>query len=272
VWLARRNGPDDAFFSMGQVQGLPESGWYDPALADVFGEMHLLFASTYSQEIMLARLDLSDRSIGSPRAIVRTSRPSGIPNSPCPIVSSSGELLGVSHFDKVGLDNDHYLALDFDPETPSLRFVDTPAWHGNGGFASGTFFSIEQTALLTNRVVSYDAPWWAGGQGYAGETLDLVFYGPPQVEPRFSAVLGLGGSFLPSPIAISGFGSLGIEPLGSIWLDVGMIDGPSGQARLPLPIPDDNELRNVLVPAQSVAFDLFTNQVILGNTAGLRIL
>jgi len=272
VFLARRNGPNDPFFLMGQVAGLPESAWYDPALADVFGEMHLLFTSTYAQEIVLAPLELNTRSVLEGRPIVRAARPGSIPNAGRPIVSSAGDLLGVSHFDKVGLDNDHYLSLDLDPQTPPVLVVDSPGWQSSGGFAAGRFFAVEQVGLTANRVIAYDAPWWAGGQGHAGDALDLVVLAPPALEPRHAAVLGFAGRFLPEPLQLPGLGMLGVDPLGSVWLGIGLIDGRSGEGHLEVQLPDDPDLLHQLVPGQCATLDTFANRLVLSNTAGVRIL
>jgi hypothetical protein len=220
----------------------------------------------------MAPLDLNTITAGAAQPIARSARSNGVLTSPQPITSPSGELLGISHFDKVGVDSDHYLSLDLDPSTPPVLFVNTPFWTGNGTFAGGAFYTTEQTSAFTFRVVSYEAPWWTGGQGRRGGMLDMVFWAPPVPELQWASLLVLSPGFLGSGLPIYGMqGLLGVVPTGSLWLVAGPNEAWSGRARLRLSIPEDAALRNVVVPAQSVAVDLFRGELTFGNTAGLRL-
>lgn len=269
VIIARRADVSAPWNALGPVRNLPPQSYYDPALANVDGQLHLLFDN--APRIDMVPIELVAMSlVGQPMPIVLPARPGSFANSPTPLVDANGNLIGVSHHDVLGTDNDHYLALDLDPTTPSLLATDTPGWSHNGGFAGGAFFGAER-ALTGNTVTRTGLTWMPPTRGRPGDDVFLeVFVGEPQVpEPMNPPAAMLSPHYLPVPFAIPGFeNALGLDPLGMVIV-FGTVDLRTGRAGTWLPIPPDPRLAGVEFATQSIV--ITSARLQFTNTAPLQI-
>jgi hypothetical protein len=257
----------------GTVTGLPAGpGYYDPAVADIGGQLVVLYVTgtTANGSIAYSPLDINTLVAGPSVTVVRP-RGAGAANSPTPVVTSTGELIGLSHHDVIGSDNDHYISMDLDPNTPSVLFIDTTTWINNGGFAGGTFFDAE--ALVPYQITSTQAVWWTGGRAAIGTNMEITVNVPPKTTgvPDLSFIM-LSRAFLPTPSMIPGVTNLlGIDPSFLILIPAGAHTLQTGQVIVNIGVPNDASLRNLVVPGQSLTIDLTSSTLILGNTAALAI-
>lgn len=269
VVIARRADVAAPWNALGPVRNLPPQSYYDPALANVDGELHLLF--DHAPRIDMVPIELVRLSlVGVPVPIVLPARPGSLANSPTPIVDANGNLIGVSHHDALGTDNDHYLALDLDPTTPSLRATDTPGWSHNGGFAGGAFFGAER-AVTGNTVTRTGLTWMPPTRGRPGDDVFLeVLVGAPQVpEPMNPPTAMLSPGYLPAPFTIPGFeNALGLDPVGMVIV-FGTVDPLTGRAGTWLPIPPDPMLAGIELSTQSLV--IASGRLQFTNTAPLEI-
>ena len=269
VVIARRADVTTPWNALGAVRNLPPQPYYDPALANVDGELHLLF--NHAPRIDMVPIELVSLSlVGASRPIVLPTRPGSLANSPTPIVDANGNLVGVSHHDALGTDNDHYLTLDLDPATPSLLATDTRGWSHNGGFAGGAFFSAER-APTGNTVTRTGHAWMPPTRGRPGDDVFLeVFVGEPQVpEPMNPPAAMLSPRYLPVPFVVPGFeNALGLDPLGMVIV-FGTVDRVTGRAGTWLPIPPDPMLAGIELSTQSLV--IASGRLQFTNTAPLEI-
>ena len=269
VVIARRNDVSAAWNALGSVRNLPPQPYYDPALANVDGRLHLLFNN--APRIDMVPIELVQLSlVGVPVPLVLPAQPGSLANSPTPIVDANGNLIGVSHHDAFGTDNDHYLALDLDPTTPSLLATDTPGWSHNGGFAGGAFFGAERS-FTGNTVGRTGLTWMPPTRGRPGDDVFLeVLVGQPQVpEPMNPPTAMLSPRYLPTPFTIPGFeNALGLDPLGMVIV-FGTIDPLTGRVGTWLPIPPDPMLAGIELSTQSLVISATRLQ--FTNTAPLKI-
>jgi hypothetical protein len=276
VLVATRANVVSPWVPKGTVTGLPAGpGYFDPAVANIGGQLVLLYVtgSAASASIAYSPLDINTLAAGPAVILVRPNRTSGgQANSPTPIVTSTGELVALSHHDVVGSDNDHYMSMDLDPNTASVLFIDTTTWINNGGFAGGTFFDAESVAPY--QITSTQSAWWTGGRAAIGTNMEITINVPPKSSgaPHLSFIM-LSRAFLPTPLAIPGVTNLlGIDPTSLILINAGTHVIQTGQATVNIGVPNDASLSNLAIPGQSLSIDLTSSALILGNTAALTIL
>ena len=274
VLVATRANVVSPWVVKGSVTGLPAGpGYYDPSVANVGGQLVLLYVtgSAGNASIAYSPLDINTLAAGPSVIVVRPNRATGEANSPTPIVTSAGELVGLSHHDVVGSDNDHYMSMDLDPNTPSVLFIDTTTWINNGGFAGGKFFDAE--SVTPYQITSTEAAWWTGGRAAIGTNMEITVNVPPRSTgtPHLSFIM-LSRAFLPTPTAIPGVTNLlGVDPTSLILISAGTHVVQTGQATLNIGVPNDPSLSNLAIPGQSLSIDLVSSALILGNTAALTI-
>lgn len=175
-WLATRTALGQPWTIAGPVGPLPTQPYYDPALADYNGQPHLLHV--LGQDIVMTPINLGNGALTGPSVvIVPRARATSTANSPTPVLDSAGELIGLSHHDLLGSDNDHYMSLDLDVNTPSILLHDTTSWINNGGFIGGRFFDAE--AIAPYHVFTMDTFWITGGRARIGTSMDVFAYAPP---------------------------------------------------------------------------------------------
>ena len=200
-WLASRAAVGMPWQIVGQITPLPAQAYYDPALADFNGQTHLLHVLGTS--IAMTPINLTNASLSGPSVIViNQARAGSTANSPTPVLDTMGLLIGFSHHDVLGADNDHYMSLDFDPTTPSVLMHDSTTWRNNGGFIGGRFCDAESTAPY--HVLALDNYWFTGGRGPVGGVIDVFAYVPPTsstTEAYFSFLL-IGAAHLPAPLPV----------------------------------------------------------------------
>lgn len=267
VFVAARSAITAPWAERGRVTGLPPQLFFDPAVANIDGDVHLLFLS--GDSIAAARLDLTTLALGPARRVVGPARAGSLANSPTPIVDDCGELQGVSHHDLLAGDNDHYLALDLDPATPSLLALDTPAWINNGAFAGGRFFSASNAAT-GYRVIDVMLAFMPPVQAGPGEDVFVAIEcGQPSVPEPMNPPILIGPGFLPGPITLPGIGGgLGLDPLGMVVLFGGW-DPVEERFGAWLRLPAEEALRGQLLPLQGLV--LRPGQIAFTNTSQMRI-
>ncbi|MCA8956949.1 MAG: hypothetical protein KDC87_12800 [Planctomycetes bacterium] len=252
AYLAQRASTDAAFGSPAVLGGLPVQSDYDPAIGTVHGETCLFFR--LGNSIFYSAIDMTTLAVSPDRKLaVGPSRTGSTANSPTPIFDPNGEVTGLSHHDLLGSDNDHYISFDLDPFTASQPVVDTTTWTNNGGFAGGRFFSAESSPAPYH-VIDVDTYWMAGTRASIGAPAHVEFYSPPatSTSPQFATLL-LSRGFLANGIQIPGIGHrLGLDPVGLITYQVGLIDNRTGRATLELQIPNQLGLLGATVPAQGL--------------------
>jgi hypothetical protein len=218
-------------------------------------------------------LDVNTLQAGPTTVVVAPARAGSVANSPTPIVTSTGELVGLSHHDVLASDNDHYFSFDLDPATPSVLFLDTPTWINNGGYAGGVFYDAESTPAPYH-IFDVETVWWTGGRAAIGTNLEVTVNAPGRMSgvPAISFFVVSRG-FLASPVAIAGvIGPLGIDPSLLILFPVGAHTLATGRARNVVSLPNDPSLKGLVLPAQSLTIFLTPQtQIALGNTAALAI-
>ncbi|MEZ5964898.1 MAG: hypothetical protein R3F56_13745 [Planctomycetota bacterium] len=267
-WLASRAAVGMPWSIVGQITALPGQAYYDPSLADYNGQTYLLHV--LGTDIAMTPINLSNASLnGQPQVIINAARAGATANSPTPILDPAGQLIGVSHHDVLSSDNDHYMSMDFDPTTPAVLMNDTATWTNNGGFIGGRFFDAESSGVY--HVFAIDTYWFTGGRGPVGGTMDIQAYTPPTSgsEIYFSFLL-IGASHLPVALPIGAFGSLGIDISTLVTLPFPAHNNMNGQTQFTLAIPNLAFLRGRSLAAQSATLKSSTNEIRLGNTAGLH--
>lgn len=269
-WLATRTALGQPWTIAGQIGPLPTQSYYDPALATYNGQPVLLHV--LGQDIAMTPINLSNGALTLPSVvIVPRARATSTANSPTPVVDSVGELIGLSHHDVLGSDNDHYMSLDLDVNTPSILLHDTATWINNGGFIGGRFFDAESTAPY--HTFAINTYWITGGRGPIGGTMDVFAYVPPTTSNEiYLTYMFIAPTFLPAGVAVPPLaGLLGINPVGLINLAFPPHLNMNGEAQISLGIPNVNSLRGQRLPVQSATFAVLANALTLGNTAVLTI-
>ena len=206
VQIATRQNLNSAWVARGPVTGLqPGPNYYDPALADLNGRLILLYLSggVGAASIAWCPLDVNTLQAGPSYVIVRPARAGSEANSPTPIVTSAGQLIGLSHHDVLGSDNDHYFSFDLDPVTPSVLFFDTPTWLNNGGYAGGVFYDAESTPAPYH-ILDLETVWWTGGRAAIGTSMEVTVNAPGRLSgvPPISFFVA-SRNFLPNPIPVA---------------------------------------------------------------------
>lgn len=270
-WLAARSAIGQPWQIVAQIGPLPSQSYYDPALATFQGQVHLLYV--LGTDIAMAPIDLATATLtGTPRVIVRAARAGSTANSPTPVLDPNGELIGLSHHDVLGSDNDHYMSLDLDPGTPAVLLNDTSTWTNNGGFIGGRFFDAENTPTPYH-IFAIDTFWFTGGRAPIGGTMHVSMYSPPTANMAvyFSMFAG-SDSFLPAGIGLPSVpGLIGINPAAISTVPLVQHNNQNGLALVSFPIPVNPSLSGLSLPAQSATLDALTGQFYFGNTARLAI-
>ena len=269
--LASRPAIGQPWVDVGPIPQVTTLTGADPALADYHGQTWLLYNLTSNgvAYIVMAPIDLNTATLtASPTAIIGPAFAGSSPNSASPILDAQGQLIGVSHHDVLSSDNDHYLSLDLDPNTPSVLMYDTTTWINNGGFIGGRFFDAENTAIF-----SMDTYWCPGGRAAVGGTMSIDFYTPPtsSLQVYLSALL-VNMNFLPAPVVIPGLpGALGINPIGAKYIGFYLHNNVDGKASTSFTIPNNANLHNVKLAAQAAVLEAQNGTITLANTSALTI-
>lgn len=270
--LATRTSLTAPWTVVGPITGLPTQSYYDPSLANYKGQPMLLHV--LGNDIAMSPIDLSTGAIIGPSVvIVHPSRAGSMANSPTAIVDSNGELIGLSHHDLLPSlsDNDHYMSLDLDPNTPAVLMNDTTTWTNNGDFIGGRFFDAELTPSPYH-VLTIDTYWNTGGRAPVGGTMEVRAFVPPSSSSNtWLTYLAIGGGFAPTPVSVPPLqGQLGLS---SVLLSLAMPvhNNMNGEAMLSFKVPNDPSLSGKSVPVQSATLDVASGIVTIGNTAALTI-
>jgi hypothetical protein len=249
----------------------------NPALADMNGQLVVIYmlGPEGNASIVYSPLDRTTLVAGPATTIVAPSAPARQPNSPTPIMTSTGELIGLSHYELSPTENQHLMSCDLDPATPGVRLVDSRRWKSSGGFAGGRFFDAQHIPQ-PDYVVEVEAMWWTGGRAAVGTNMEITVNMPgarPTVPLSFCWIF-LARGFLQTPRPVwPVINQLGIDTSFSLPLAIGTHDALTGRATAILAIPDDQSLRGVTIPAQSYTLLLDSPpRHVLGNTAALTIL
>lgn len=269
-FLASRPNTTAAWQIVGQIAGLPSQSYYDPSLAMYRGRPHLLFVQ--GTNIAMQPIDLTTAQLqGAPRTIVFAAGAASTANSPTPVVDSNGEIIGVSHHDVTGSDNDHYMSLDLDPQTPSVLFNDTTTWTNNGGFAGGRFIDAEFTPSPYH-TLAIDAYWCTGGRAAVGQPMEIRSYVPPTTASNvYVSFLLVGAAFLPTGQTFPGIaGELGLSSI-IVGFALPPHNNMNGEAALTLTVPNNPNLSGVVLPLQSAVLNASLSTVAFANTAAMTI-
>jgi hypothetical protein len=267
--LAFRTGLNQPWQLRGSVSPIPTQSYYDPSLADYNGQTYLLHV--LGNDIAMTPIDLNTGGLGTSTVIIHGVN-GGTANSPTPVYDLAGQLIGVSHHNLVGADNDHYLSLDLDPNTPANLVHDDVTWRNNGGFIGGRFFDAESSAPAYH-VLGIDTFWFTGGRSQPGGTMSVRFFSPPTTSLEFYfSLIAVNGAFLSAPMPFPpALGLLGLQPLGAATALFLMHDNNNGEASVTWNIPNQSSLHGTRMAAQSVTLASLANQIYLGNTASLTI-
>ena len=269
--LASRAATGQPWQHVAAVGPIPTQAYYDPSLANYHGQPHLLHV--LGTGIAMTPIDLVTGALIGPSVVIAlAARPGSTANSPTPVVDPNGELIGISHHDVLGSDNDHYMSLDLDPNTPAVLMNDTPTWINNGGFIGGRFFDAEFTPSPYH-VFSMDTYWFTGGRAPVGGTMYVTFNSPPTSGPEvYLSLFGAGNAFLPVGQPLPPLnGLLGLNVAGVITSPLLAHNNLNGQAQLSFVIPNVPALSGTRLPAQSVTIAVIANQAYFGNTAMLTV-
>lgn len=270
-WLASRTALGQPWQIVGQITGLPSQGYYDPSLATYRGQLQLLHV--FGSSIAMTPIDPLTAALTGPSVvIVNPVTASSTANSPTPVTDPNGELIGVSHHDLVGSDNDHYMSLDLDPSTPTVLMNDTTTWTNNGGFIGGRFFDAEFTPSPYH-VLSMDSFWFTGGRASIGSTMYIRMFTPPTNGPEiYLSAFVASTSFLPSGLPLAGVsGLVGINPNGAFGSALILHDNRNGEAIGTLSIPNVTAFQGISLPMQMATLEALSNTVYIGNTALFKI-
>jgi hypothetical protein len=220
----------------------------------------------------MTRIDLNTGALGTSTVIVHAPVSGATANSPTPVLDLSGQLIGVSHHSVLGADNDHYLSLDLDPNTPALLVHDATTWRNNGGFIGGRFFDAE-SAAPTYHVLAIDTFWFTGGRAQPGGAMSVRFFSPPTTTLEFYfSLIAVNNTFLPSPMPFApALGQLGVQPVGAATALFLQHDNNNGEASVTWNIPNQPSLHGTHMAAQSVTLAALASQIYFGNTAMLTI-
>ena len=277
IEVATRPNLTSAWVHKGTVSGITGGpAARDPSLADVNGQLVVIYmlGPAGNASIVYSPLDQNTLIAGPATTIVAPSGAARQANSPTPIVTSAGELIGLSHHDRDSVDNDHWMSFDLDPATPSVLFIDTTTWINNGGFAGGRFFDAQNTPAPYH-AIDVESVWWTGGRAGVGTTMEITANVPGRTSgsPTISFFM-ISRGFLPTPQPVPGvLNSLGIDPSFLLLLAIGSHDLSTGRATTGIPIANDPSLRGLTIPAQSLTLILAAApQLVLGNTAAITIL
>jgi hypothetical protein len=270
-WLASRPALGQPWQIVGQVSGLPSQGYYDPSLATYHGQLHLIHV--FGSSIAMTPIDpLTAVLTGPSVVIVNPVTASSTANSPTPVTDPNGELIGVSHHDLVGSDNDHYMSLDLDPNTPAVLMQDTTTWINNGSFIGGRFFDAEYTPAPYH-VLSMDTFWFTGGRATIGSTMYIRMFTPPTAGPEvYLSSFIFSTSYLPSGLTLPGVsGLVGINPNSAFGSGLILHDNSNGEAVGSIGIPNAPAFQGITMPMQMATLEAVSNTVHLGNTAVFKI-
>ncbi|MCC6785534.1 MAG: hypothetical protein IT457_21965 [Planctomycetes bacterium] len=267
--LAARPNLTSPFTVIGPVAPIPSQSYYDPALAQYRGVPQLLHV--LGLDIARTPIDLATGALTGPSVVIATNVVGGTANSPSPIVDSNGELIGLSHHEVVGSDNDHFMSMDLDPLTPAIRFNDTTTWTNNGGFIGGKFFDAENSPSPYH-VLQIDSYWCSGGRAPVGGTMEIRAYTPPTNSGAvYISYLLVGATFSPSAVTIPGVqGALGIGNI-IVGFQLPQHDNRNGEAMIALTVPNTPALSGTVLPLQAITVDILASTLALGNTAAMKI-
>jgi hypothetical protein len=258
---------------VGAVGGLPGQSYYDPALADHNGQLHLLHV--LALDIAMTPIDPNTGQPTGPfQVIALGARPGATANSPTPVVDSTGQVIGISHHDVLGGDNDHYMSLDLDPNTPAVLMNDTTTWTNNGGWCGGRFFDAVSSPSPYH-IFSMDTFWTTGGRARIGTNMEIKAFSPPTAGADVYVTnllvsvgfLAAGQSF-PAPIR----GMLGLNAAVLIAIQLPPHNNQNGETVLNLAVPNDPALSGKRLPCQSATLHVNGGTLSFGNTAALTIL
>jgi hypothetical protein len=269
--LATRPNLTSPWQTRGTIGGMHSATYYDPAIANINGQPHLIYI--FGNDIVAAPINLTTNAISGARfVLVNPARAGSQANSPTPIVDSTGELIGLSHHDVLGADNDHYLSLDLDPTTPAVILHDTTTWINNGGFIGGRFFDGESTTPY--HVLAIDKFWFTGGRAAIGTTMEIRAFVPPTTSPNpylSWTLISSAFAVTPTPVPLVG-GLLALNPAVIVDISMPPHNNANGTSLTSLPVPNDPTLRNLKIPAQGITFDTAALRLQFTNTAALTIL
>lgn len=270
-WLASRPALGQPWQIVGQISPIPSQSYYDPAVATYQGQVHLLYV--LGTDIAMTPIDVTNATLtGTPRIIVNAALSGSTANSPTPVCDPAGELIGLSHHDVLGSDNDHYMSLDLSPATPSVLMNDTTGWSNNGGFIGGRFFDAE-SAPTPYHVFSMDTFWFTGGRSPVGGTMVITMYSPPTTGSAIYLSMFAGSdAFLPTGFSLAGVpGLIGVNPAAISPTPLTVHNNMNGEAIVSFQIPNTPSLSGLSLPAQSATLEATTGQFYFGNTAQLSI-
>ncbi|MFO1078868.1 MAG: hypothetical protein U1E73_14190 [Planctomycetota bacterium] len=270
-WLASRSALNAPWQIVAQISGLPSQSYYDPSLATYHGQLYLLHV--YGTDIAMSPIDPVTAALTGPSVvIVHGATATSTANSPTPVTDPNGELIGVSHHDLVGGDNDHFMSLDLDPNTPAILMNDTTTWTNNGGFIGGSFFDAEYTPSPYH-TIRIDTFWFTGGRARIGTTLYVRMFSPPTTGPEiYLSLYAASGAFLPAGLSIPGIqGLVGINPNGAFATSLVLHNNQNGEAVSSFNVPNSPGLTGARLPMQCATLEANSNTIHIGNTASLTI-
>ena len=279
AWLASRPAIGQPWQVVGQIGQVYGQSVYNPALADYQGQLYLLYSIEWTpalipRSIVMQRIDPTTAQVsGPPIEIVRAAGIYSVAHSPIPVTDPTGELIGVSHYDRDGwvTESDHYMSLDLDPSTPSVLMNDATTWTGPGGFVGGRFFDCD--SFPSPHIFAIDTFWFTGGRAPVGGTMHVRMFSPPTSGPQvYLSLFAVGSAFLPAGLPIPGVpGLVGINAAGGWTSPLFVHNNANGEAQASFVIPNSPGLSGARLCAQSATLEAGIGAVRLGNTAMLIV-
>ena len=255
----------------GPVSPIPSQSYYDPSLADYNGQTYLLHVLGF--DIAMTPIDVNTGTLTGASVVIEHAPIAGATaNSPSPILDLAGQLIGISHHSVLGADNDHYMALDLDPNTPSILLHDDVSWRNNGGMVGGRFIDAEYTPSPYH-TIAIDTFWFTGGRTQPGGAMSVRFFSPPTTSVEFYfSLIAVSGGFATNPTPFApALGLFGLQTTGVSSALFLQHDNTNGEASVTWNIPNQPSLHNTRLPAQSVTFAAVAGTIHFGNTALLTV-
>jgi hypothetical protein len=269
------------------------SGFIDPTLATINGELHLIYVgggsggqTIWADRLMITQsnppafsLALTSRLLVDAAAVTAGGF-SGTPHSPVPVVGSDGELQAlVFSANAPNGDSDTYWISAVDGTGKVFRIDDSPGWSNNGGVIGGRVF--QANAVSTYHSFDFECAFLTGdderaSRGQANRSAVIDVHVPPDPTFPWAALLLIDTALIPGgplvgPFAPTILGDLAVQFSGIIPpLSMPPVSATSGLSGLTAPVPA-NLSGNIYVQAIVVHASASGIQAWLTNDVVVRL-